>query len=277
MSTDLPYCYERPRPAATVNVAIFTIREDSLKLLMLERRVEPFRGQWALPGGDVKIDESLADAARRELQKETGSAHAYLEQVGAFGEPDRDPRERVISIAFFAVIAADRVTLPPRADARRVAWRDCADLPGIAFDHREIIAAARQKLVDKMNRSTIALEFLSAEFTLTELQRVFESVRGDAIDKRNFRKWAESLSFIKATGKLRRGSQHRPAALYRANPKASLPSHYLFQESLANGTGARRSASLTWAYRKGYEDALSAMHRSMVESEKALLKAMASR
>jgi 8-oxo-dGTP diphosphatase len=277
MKEPLPYCYAQPHPAATVDLVIFTLREDRLHLLLIERGTEPFRGEWALPGGFVRIEESLTDAARRELSERTGLSLTYLEQVGAFGEPQRDPRERVISVAFFAIISADKFALQAGSGARSVAWRPCIDLPPVAFDHREIIDAARVKLADEMNRSTIALEFLPAEFTLTELQRVFESVRGEAIDKRNFRKWAESLSFIKPTGKLRRGGQHRPAALYRADSKPLLPSHNLLPERAARASDSRRATSVSLAYQKGYEDALSAMRRSMIESEKMLLRAMLAR
>jgi 8-oxo-dGTP diphosphatase len=217
MTRQLPYCYKHPHPAVAVDLVIFTLRDDSLHLLLIERGAAPFRGQWALPGGFVRINENLPDAAQRELREETGLSQGYLEQVGAFGKPDRDPRERVISIAFFAIISADKVALHAGSDAHRVEWRPCSDLPPVAFDHREIIEAARLMLADKINRTTIALQCLPPEFTLTELQRVFEAVRGELIDKRNFRKWAESLSFIKETGKMRRGAQHRPAALYKAN------------------------------------------------------------
>src|SRR6202041_241532 len=118
-------------------------------------------------------------------------------------------------IAFFAIISADAVALQAGSDARRVGWQPIGNLPPLAFDHRDIIGNARAKLSDKINRTTIALEFLPTEFTLTELQRAFEAVRGEPVDKRNFRKWAESLSFIKSTGRTRPGGQHRPASLYR--------------------------------------------------------------
>jgi 8-oxo-dGTP diphosphatase len=255
-----------------VDLVIFTLRDDGLHLLLIERGIEPCIGQWALPGGFVRIDEGLMDAAQRELREETGLSQSYLEQVGAFGRPDRDPRGRVISIAFFAIISADAVALQAGSDARRVTWQPIGDLPPLAFDHRDIIGSARDKLSDKINRTTIALEFLPMEFTLTELQRVFEAVRGEPVDKRNFRKWAESLSFIKSTGRTRHGGQHRPASLYRANTKGLLPLPNMLADHASTDAESQGAADTAAAYRRGFQDALAAMHRSVVETEKTLLK-----
>jgi 8-oxo-dGTP diphosphatase len=274
MTGQASHQYKHPHPAVAVDLAMFTLRDDVLQVLLVERGLEPFRGQWALPGGFVRIKENLAEAARRELREETGLSQSYLEQVGAFGDPDRDPRERVISVAYFAIISADKVALQAGSDARGVRWCAWNELPALAFDHHHILNEARAKLLEKMNRTTIALEFLPPEFTLTELQRVFEAVQGAAVDKRNFRKWAESLSFIKPTGKLRRGGQHRPAALYKANSKAVLPTP---AGLLTSPSEAQRKADTIAAYRKGYEDAVAALHRSFAESEKAALRAVGSR
>lgn len=274
MSSQSIHQYKHPHPAVAVDLVIFTLRNDALQVLLIERGLEPFRGQWALPGGFVRIKEDLEAAALRELREETGMSQCYLEQVGAFGHPERDPRERVISVAYFAIISTDKVALQAGSDARRVRWCAWSELPALAFDHRHILDAARGRLLQKMNRTTIALEFLSPEFTLTELQRVFETVQGTAIDKRNFRKWAESLSFIKPTGKTRRGGQHRPAALYKANSRAVLPAP---SAALTSSADAERKADATAAYRKGYEDAVAALHRGFAESEKNVLRAVISR
>ena len=274
MTDKQPHRYKHPHPAVAVDLVIFTLREDGLHILLIERGVEPFLGSWALPGGFVQINEGLLEAAQRELREETGLAQGYLEQVGAFGEPNRDPRERVISIAFFAIISADAVALQAGSDARRVSWRAIEQLPSLAFDHRDIISSARAKLSDKINRTTIALEFLPSEFTLTDLQRVFEAVRGEPVDKRNFRKWAESLSFIKSTGRTRRGGQHRPAGLYRANAKGLLPSPNMLVDHPSADAESQGSADTVAAYRRGFQEALAAMHRSVVETEKTLLKTL---
>jgi 8-oxo-dGTP diphosphatase len=277
MSSAKPYSYKHPHPAVTVDLVVFTLIDDALHVLLIERGLEPFKGEWALPGGFVRIKEPLEVAAKRELQEETGLSEAYLEQVGAHGKPERDPRERVISIAYFAIISSDGVRLQAGSDAHRVTWRSARDLPDLAFDHKEIIEAARIKLTDKMNRTNIALEFLPQEFTLSELQKVFEAVRSESVDKRNFRKWAQSLSFIRPTGRMRRGGQHRPAALYKANTKGLLPFPAAMTESGLSAVAVERKAESAAAYQKGYEDAIAAMHRAVADSGKALLKTVSSR
>jgi 8-oxo-dGTP diphosphatase len=277
MSIPKPHQYKYPHPAVAVDLVIFTLQADDLQVLLIERGVDPFKGEWALPGGFVRIAEALEEAAQRELREETGLSQSYLEQIGAFGRPERDPRERVISVAFFAIIPADKVALQAGSDARRVSWCAWREIPALAFDHREIIEAARSRLSEQMNRTTIALQFLPPEFTLTELQRVFEAVQGESADKRNFRKWAESLSFIKATGKLRRGGQHRPAALYKANTKVLLPTPSASTTPTTSTAESGRKTDMAAAYRKGYEDALAAMHQSFAESEKTLLRSVAGR
>jgi 8-oxo-dGTP diphosphatase len=210
------YCYKHPHPAVTADIVIFTVRDDALQLLLIQRGVEPFKNAWALPGGFVRMDEDLAEAARRELQEETGLQDIYLEQFGAYGRPERDPRERVITIAYYAIIATERLSLSAGTDAAHASWFDYKALPDLAFDHKTIISDAYEKLVDKLRRSTVVLQFLPKEFTLTQLQRLHEIILGETIDKRNFRKWVESLDFIRSTGRKTTGASHRPAELYTA-------------------------------------------------------------
>jgi 8-oxo-dGTP diphosphatase len=209
------YQYEYPHPAVTTDIVIFTIRDGRLKLLLIRRGAEPFKGKWALPGGFVGIDESLEDGARRELEEETGVSGVWLEQLYSFGAPDRDPRERVITVAYYALIPSDRLEIRAATDAEAVGWFAMEELPELAFDHPKIVAMAQERLAAKLDYSTIAFQFMPARFTLSELQRVYEIILGEEIDKRNFRKWVLALEQIEETGEQRREGAHRPAMLYR--------------------------------------------------------------
>ena len=209
------YRYDFPHPAVTVDIVIFTIRDRKLKILLVRRAGEPYRGAWALPGGFVEPDEGLDQAAARELEEETGVTGVYLEQLYTFGEPNRDPRERVITVAYYALIPSDRLRLQAADDAEAVGWFAMDDLPALAFDHADIIAMAHERLIAKLDYSTIVFAFMPERFTLTELQNVYEIIRQEEIDKRNFRKWALALKQIQETREKRRGGIHRPAKLYR--------------------------------------------------------------
>jgi 8-oxo-dGTP diphosphatase len=259
-----------------VDLAIFSIRDGQLCLLLIERGVEPFKGRWALPGGFVRMTEDLQAGAQRELLEETGISQAYLEQVGAFGRPDRDPRERVISVGFYAIIASDRIELRAGSDARLARWWPCDELPALAFDHSQILARAREQLKDRVRRSAVALQFLPPEFTLTELQLVHELILGEKIDKRNFRKWVTGLKYLHATGRERRGGPHRPAALFRARPNANaLAADAGFdapEEDLARTT----SRAVDAAYRKGFLDGLRAFRQRLATVEDELSRSLKS-
>lgn len=204
-----------PHPAVTVDIVIFTVRDAQLKLLLIRRAGEPYQGKWALPGGFIHLDETLEDSARRELEEETGVSGVYLEQLYTFGAPDRDPRERVITVAYYALIPSDKLQLRAATDAEAVGWFGMDELPDLAFDHSDIIAMAHQRLVAKLDYSTIAFQFLGRDFTLSELQSVYEIILREELDKRNFRKWALALEQIEETGRERRDGAHRPAKLYR--------------------------------------------------------------
>jgi 8-oxo-dGTP diphosphatase len=209
------YCYRYPHPAVTTDVVLFTIRDDSLQVLLIERGNAPFKGHWALPGGFVDIDEDLEACATRELAEETGVEDIYLEQLATFGKPGRDPRERVISVAYLALAPETALAVQAGDDAAAAAWFPVKALPALAFDHAEIIAMAHRRLIGKLDYSTIAFQLLPETFTLGELQRVYETLIDAEIDKRNFRKWAQALEHIEATGELRRHGKHRPARVYR--------------------------------------------------------------
>lgn len=210
-----PYCYRYPHPAVTTDVVLFSLRDDSLQVLLIERGNAPFKGHWALPGGFVDINEDLEVCAARELAEETGVEGVYLEQLGTFGKPGRDPRERVISIAYLALAAETALSVQAGDDAAAAAWFPLKALPALAFDHAEIIATAHRRLIGKLDYSTIAFQLLPETFTLAELQGVYETLIDAEIDKRNFRKWAQALEQIEATGELRRRGKHRPARVYR--------------------------------------------------------------
>lgn len=214
------YQYKYPHPAVTVDIVIFTVRDEELKLLLIRRAGEAYQGKWALPGGFIQLDEGLETAARRELEEETGVRGVYLEQLYTFGAVERDPRERVITVAYYALIPSDQIRLHAATDAEAVGWFSMNELPELAFDHDKIVASAHERLTAKLDYSTIAFQFMRGEFTLAELQAVYEIILQEEVDKRNFRKWALALEQIEETGGERREGAHRPARLYRIkNPQ----------------------------------------------------------
>jgi 8-oxo-dGTP diphosphatase len=208
------YQYEYPHPSVSTDIVIFTIQEEQLKVLLIRRLSEPFKDGWALPGGFVEIDEDLDQAALRELREETGITGVYLEQLYTFGKPDRDPRERVITVAYYSLVPIDRLSVGAASDARELGWFDSDQLQDLAFDHQKIINKAKQRLSAKLDYSTIALQFMPSKFTLSELQKVYEIIHGEALDKRNFRKRVMAYDCMEDTGEENRNGSHRPARLY---------------------------------------------------------------
>ena len=209
------YSYQYPHPAVTVDTVIFSLRDAQLQVLLVRRGNEPFKGMWAIPGGFVDVDEDLDSAARRELEEETGVSGVFLEQLYSFGEPGRDPRERVISVAYYALVPSDRLQLRAASDALEADWFSLHRLPELAFDHGDILAMAHQRLADKLGYSSLAFQFLGDTFTLNELQQVYQVILRREMDKRNFRKWILARNLIEETGETRREGAHRPARLYR--------------------------------------------------------------
>jgi len=208
------FSYDYPHPALMTNVAIFTIREKRLKSLLVRREGEPFLGQWALPGGFVDMSENLRQCAEYALAEETGVSGVYLEQLYTFGDPNRDPRERIITVAYYALIPSDQIQLRAAPDAAAVGWYAMNKLPTLAFDHEKILNKAKQRLAAKLDYSTLAFQFMPKVFTLSELQEVYEIILEEELDKRNFRKWVLALESIEETGEVRRDGRHRPAKLY---------------------------------------------------------------
>lgn len=196
------------------DVVVFTIREQRLLVLLVRRSREPFAGHWALPGGTVPVHEGLEDCASRMLREKTGVRGVYLEQLYSFGRPERDPRGRVVSVSYYALVPPERVHTVIDGDGR-LAWTPVDTLPELAFDHGEIVSMAHRRLAAKLEYSTIALQFMGERFTLSELQSVYETILGEPLDKRNFRKRVRSLPCIEDTGEWFRAGKHRPARLFR--------------------------------------------------------------
>ena len=217
------------RPLLVVDVVIFTLRADDLQVLLIRRRRSPQEGMWAIPGGPIGLSEPLEAAALRTLEEETGLADVYLEQLYTFGEPRRDPRDRVITVAYFAVVPATNVIPCAAEDAERVRWWSVGDLPALAFDHAEILSYALTRLRYKLEYTAVGFELLQEEFTLTELQSAYEIVLGEELDKRNFRRKILSASVIEPSGRTRSG-EGRPAQLYRyrADAVAEVKARRLF-------------------------------------------------
>ena len=177
-----------PHPlSVTVDIVIFTIRDRRLQVLLIRRLAKPFANKYALPGGFVLEKESVEAAAVRELREETGIDKVYLEQLYTFGEPNRDPRGRVITVAYYALVPHTQ-SLHAGTDAADAAWFPVAELPPLAFDHRKIVDYAHMRIRNKLNYTDVGFELLARKFTLTELQLVHEAILGETLDKRNFRR-----------------------------------------------------------------------------------------
>jgi 8-oxo-dGTP diphosphatase len=209
------FTYEYARPALTVDCVVFGVDADDLRVLLIQRGLAPFEGQWALPGGFVRIDETLEDAARRELEEETGLGKVFLEQLYTFGAADRDPRERVVSVAYYALVNLRDHHVHAATDARDAAWFGVNDVPRLAFDHADILQTALERLRGKLRYQPIGFELLPKKFTLTQLQNLYELVLERELDKRNFRKRVLAMDLLVETDELERDVAHRAARLYR--------------------------------------------------------------
>src|SRR5262245_57978964 len=212
------WTYEWPRPAVTVDVVVFTVtgqvNELRLRVLLIERKEEPFAGSWALPGGFVRQDEDLEAAARRELQEETGLSEAYLEQVAAVGTPGRDPRGHTVTVVYVGLVSADLPELQPTGDAASARWFDASDLdalPSLAFDHHRLLARPLEHLRRRIAEAPICFALLPSRFTLGELQALTEVILGRPVDRRNFRRRVKELGFLRPVSGKKREGAHRPA------------------------------------------------------------------
>lgn len=197
------------------DVVIFTVQENQLKILLIKMKKRPYTDYWAAPGGLVKPTESVDMAAKRNLVEKTGVHNVYLEQLYTFGKVDRDPFGRVVSVAYFALIPSDGVKLQTTAEYEDVTWFPVEKRPKLAYDHAEVIQYALNRLKAKLEYSNIVYSLLPKEFTLSDLQNIYEIILSKKFDKRNFRKKILSLNLIQRLKKKRRGEANRPAELYR--------------------------------------------------------------
>lgn len=213
------YTSEHPIFYVTVDIVVLTIRDDRLCALVVERGGEPFKGKWALPGGFVEPDEGLYDAARRELEEETGVGvgAARLEQLASYGDPDRDPRGRIVSVAWLAVVPQG-VEPTAGSDAAAAAWKPVSTLlrrGKLAFDHGQILADGVERARSKLEYTALATAFVDEEFTIAELRRVYEVVWGLGLDPGNFHRKVTRAGVLEAAGRNVQRGPGRPAALYR--------------------------------------------------------------
>lgn len=215
------YVYEYPRPSLTVDGVIFGYdsNERDLRVLLIQRSGEPYKDFWALPGGFVEMDEDLGVAALRELQEETGLQNIFLEQLYTFGAPQRDPRGRVVSVAYYALISLNEdIALQPDTDAQDARWFSINEIPALAFDHAQILDMALLRLRGKIRYMPIGFELLPEKFPLSQLQHLYETILKGKFEKRNFRKKILSLNILSELDELQQGVAHRAARLYSFDP-----------------------------------------------------------
>ena len=190
------YTYEYPHAAITSDSVVFGFDGSKLNILLIERGVNPHKGKWALPGGFMRIDETIEECAKRELMEETGLDDVYLEQFHVFSSVHRDPRERVVTVAFIAMVRKSEYHLLAGDDAAKACWFAIDELPELAFDHAEIVAMGRARLREVLQTRPIAFKFLDRVFSMTELQRIYEAINGTQYDRRNFAKKAASTGLL---------------------------------------------------------------------------------
>ncbi|MGB7440119.1 MAG: NUDIX domain-containing protein [Coleofasciculaceae cyanobacterium] len=213
-----PHEYKYSRPALTVDCVVFGLDEqDTLKVLIIRRDRDPFEDNWAFPGGFVRVekDQSLDDAARRELEEETGVTDVFLEQLYTFSAKDRDPREWVVSVAYYALINLSEHPIQAASDAREAAWFPITDLPALAFDHKLIMDKAIARLRSKVRYEPIGFELLPKKFTLPQLQKLYETILGVKLDRRNFLRKFRKMDLLIDLNETQKGVSHRAAKFYQ--------------------------------------------------------------
>ncbi|MGG6231103.1 NrtR DNA-binding winged helix domain-containing protein [Tenacibaculum sp. SDUM215027] len=202
-----------------VDAVVFGYQQKELSILLIKRGIEPFKGNWALPGGLVLENEPLEHAVERELLEETGVTIDYLEQLYTFGTPKRDPRNRVISVTYFGLVSPNHFKISADTDAAEVQWFPIHELPQLAFDHNLILTTALQRLQNKINYQPIGFELLKKEFPFSDLENLYQTILDQKIDRRNFRKKIMSFGILTETDKIHQPSSGRPAKLFKFNAK----------------------------------------------------------
>jgi 8-oxo-dGTP diphosphatase len=203
----------------TADAVVFTILSKELKILLIKRSHEPFKSKFALPGGMVNIDEDLEEAAKRELEEETGVKNIFLKKLHAFGEVNRDPRGRMVTIPFYALVDGEKINLNSTSGAEFAQWFSVYELPELAFDHKKIVDDALKHLRYEVKNTNIAVQLMPEDFTLSELQNAYEIIFNEKQDKRNFRKKIKELGILKAIPGTKMDGAHRPAKLYSFKEK----------------------------------------------------------
>jgi 8-oxo-dGTP diphosphatase len=211
------YCYDYPRPALTTDCIIFGFDGKSLNVLLIERKNDPFKGSWAFPGGFVNMDEDTETSAKRELVEETGLKNVYIEQLYTFSDTDRDPRGRVISVTYYALVRSSKYKPKAGDDAKSTRWFPVGQLPALAFDHDKIFEIAYNRLKNKIRYQPIGFELLDEQFTMPELQRLYEVILNTRLDRRNFRKKILNTGLLIPMNDKQPNVPHKAAQYFRFN------------------------------------------------------------
>ncbi|MCT4614161.1 MAG: NUDIX hydrolase [Marinifilaceae bacterium] len=208
------YCYEYPRPSLTTDCVIFGFDGLNINILLIQRGGEPFKGKWAFPGGFVDMNESTEEGAKRELFEETGIDNVFIEQLYTFSDVNRDPRGRVISVAYYALVKSSDYNLIAGDDAAKAKWFKLDEVPSLAFDHDMILRVAHSRLKSKIRYQPIGFELLNEKFTMPELQLLYESILGIKFDRRNFSNKIMKTGLLLPLEEKKQGTPYRAPRLY---------------------------------------------------------------
>ncbi len=213
----MAFSYKHERPALTIDCVVFglDLSESTLKVLLIERKLAPFKNVYALPGGFVQRNETIEQAALRELSEETGITNVFLEQLYTFGDPKRDPRGWIVTVAYYALVSPEQHIVRAASDAHSAAWIPLKEMPALAFDHGKILAAALARLRGKVTYAPIGFELLPKKFTISQLRKLYEIILERELDKRNFRKKILSMNLLHELDEWQQNVSHRAARLYR--------------------------------------------------------------